>query len=62
MSAARLWAERRAGQLLAADPAIHRGGPKSRGATLPENVSRSQSSRWQKLAAIPDQTFEECPV
>jgi hypothetical protein len=48
----RLRAERKAGQLLAKQ--VKRGGSKSRDTTLkPNGISKDQSSRWQKLGAVP---------
>lgn len=55
---AKLWAERRAGELLAEDPDISPG--KGRGVRPLEQlgVSKHESSRWQKLAAIPADEFK----
>jgi N6-adenosine-specific RNA methylase IME4 len=53
-----LRAERCIGEKLGADPAIRRGGSKSRGTTLPEGISKDQSSHYQKLAALPVELFE----
>jgi hypothetical protein len=54
---AKLWAERRAGELLAASvtraPNMYRADT-----SLPANVSRVQSSRWQKLARLPLKFYE----
>jgi hypothetical protein len=66
----RLRAERRAGQLLAEIPDSPPGPqprelgnerlPNSRPPTLADlGVTKTQSSRWQKLAALDEQTFEE---
>ncbi|MFL5253255.1 MAG: hypothetical protein ACJ8AI_10240 [Rhodopila sp.] len=66
----RLRAERRCGQLLAEREKAR--GVLKQGDTLPQSqpattgpetlsdlgISKTQSSRWQKLAAIPDQEFE----
>jgi hypothetical protein len=62
----RLRAERKAGQLLAemADSGarVKGGDPKSRPATLAKlddlGVSKTQSSRWQKLGALDEEAFE----
>jgi hypothetical protein len=63
----RLRAERRAGQMLAEREKAKRGpdanGQGSQRATAEKPLadlgnSRTQSSRWQKLAAIPDEQFE----
>jgi hypothetical protein len=67
----RLRAERRCGQLLselekakgAIEPGTNRGLTPSHAATASKpladlGISRTQSSRWQKLAAIPDADFE----
>jgi hypothetical protein len=61
-----LRAERKAGQLLIemADRGerFKGGDPRSRPATLAKlddlGVSKSQSSRWQKLGAMDDEAFE----
>ena len=61
----KLRAERRAGELLGSD--IQRGGnhgnqhkvAKSKATTLADlGVSRDQSSKWQKIANIPEEKFE----
>jgi hypothetical protein len=60
-AAARLWAERRAGELLA-ESAVGSGRPTTKVPArnlLPENVTKKESHRWQKLAAIPDEEFAE---
>jgi hypothetical protein len=66
----RLRAERRCGQLLdkmqkakgATEPGTNRGATRSHddtASTLADlGISKTQSSRWQKLAAIPDGEFE----
>lgn len=56
----RLRAERKAGQLLGSmDRAKGRPEKVSRRTTLSDvGISRDQSSRWQKLGAVPDETFE----
>ncbi len=58
-----LRAERRIGELLA--ETVEKGGDrrsKSYDATLisrlPDDVTRSQSSRWQRVASIPEPEFE----
>jgi SAM-dependent methyltransferase len=51
---AKLWAERRAGELLAVPP-----GNRYTGKTLPVNVSKGQSHRWQKLAGLPLAFYEQ---
>lgn len=51
-------AERKAGQMLA--ELNLKPGPKIIGSTLlPIDVSKTQSSRWQKLASVPDEQFEQ---
>lgn len=60
-------AERRAGEMLA-EMQKHNGGrpngnPSHRATGLPPTltdlgISRDQSSRWQKLAAVPEDQFE----
>ncbi len=52
----RLRAERRIGEML--ETTVSRGGSKSRAATLPESVTRSDSSRWQRVASLSDEVFE----
>jgi hypothetical protein len=57
----RIRAERRCGELLAEMERAKRGRPAkmSRATTLSDfGISRDQSSRWQKLAAIPEHEFE----
>jgi N6-adenosine-specific RNA methylase IME4 len=62
----RLRAERRAGELLRrmaeSGERVKGGDPKSRPATLATlsdlGVSKTQSSRWQKLSELPDDSFE----
>lgn len=54
--AARLWAERRAGELLTAT-VRPRGRNSSGNGSLPEGVTKSQSSRWQRLARVPKREF-----
>lgn len=60
----KLWAERRMGEFLAGT-VRHRGGKasaiESHGATqsLPEGITRSDSSRWQKEWSVPVELFEE---
>lgn len=61
-AAAKLWAERRAGELLKEMdlqvPGPGRGKKRSQPATaLPDDVTKSQSSRWQKMATIPAKAF-----
>ncbi len=59
-AAARLWAERRAGELLA-ETVVPRGNHwipgKGSEKSLPENVTKKESFLWQKLAAIDADTF-----
>jgi hypothetical protein len=52
-------AERKAGELLPEQ--ITRGGdPKSHDTTLKDlNISRDQSSNWQRIAEIPEDKFEK---
>lgn len=51
----KLRAERKAGELLAADPNVGKG----KSDTLSHlGVERHQSSRWQRIAALPEPTFE----
>jgi hypothetical protein len=60
--AARLWAERRTGELLAntvVPRGNHRVPGKGSDPSLPDGVDKKQSHRWQKLAAIPPDTFAE---
>lgn len=54
-------AERRAGQMLAEmNIPKHRPAEVSKAPTLPEmGISRDQSSRWQKLASVSDEKFEQ---
>lgn len=56
----RLRAERRIGELLAAQ-GEKRGRPRKTdpGAALPEGVSHKQSSAWQRIADMPEPAFEE---
>lgn len=62
---ARLWAERRAGQLLIAsrqngERTTGSGGRELQGVTLGElGVTKNESARMQKLAAIPEDEFQE---
>jgi len=62
MAEIKLRAERRAGELLA-ETVRHRGGLPSNesydGTHLPEGISRNQSSRWQQVATIPENQFED---
>jgi hypothetical protein len=61
---AKLWAERRAGELLIesrenGDRSTGAGTHESRGAQLSDlGVSKHESSRWQQLAEIPAEDFE----
>lgn len=48
--------DRRLGDLLS--ETVRRGGPRSRGVTLPKGVSKMQSSRWQALARVELGLFE----
>ena len=57
----KLRAERKGGELL---PALisHGGGEEARSctATLPDlGITKNQSANWQRIASIPDETFEE---
>lgn len=56
----RLRAERRVGELL--DERVdHTGGGVARHDTtkqLPDGISRAQSSRWQRIAPLPDEVLE----
>lgn len=67
-AAARLWAERRAGELLREMPKHPPGpdanGDRSHAATDPPTledlrISKHESSRWQSLAEIPEESFAE---
>lgn len=53
-------AERRAGELLAEMPK-HNGDPRSHDVTRLQDmgIEKMQSSRWQRIASIPEQTFEQ---
>lgn len=53
-------AVRRMGEMIAADPAIHPGRPSNgrESRPLPKGVSKSQSSRAQQLARVPEAEFE----
>lgn len=55
----KLRCERRIGEVLAAT--VRRGNPNVAGTDncLPEGVSRDQSSRWQRLARVPSEDFEQ---
>jgi hypothetical protein len=57
----KLRAERRLGELLS--ETVHPGNPQlSRDATigrLPDGITKDQSSRWQQVADIPEDTFEQ---
>jgi hypothetical protein len=54
----KLWAERRLGELLA--ETVKKRGRNSSGVnTLPEGVTRTQSSRWQQVARLPLPDFEQ---
>lgn len=53
--AAKLWTERRAGELLAALPEVGPGKPPTLGGF---GLTYNQSSRWQSLARIPEPEFE----
>ena len=62
----RVRAERRAGQMLAEMEKAKGGRPKTGSPGVPVKVtlsevgvSKKQSSRWQKLAAVPDDQFEK---
>lgn len=58
---ARLWAERRAGELLQEMPGLGRGGDRRSTSAmevgLPEGISHKESSRFQNLAQIPADEF-----
>lgn len=61
-AAARLWAERRAGELLAESTVP--GGNRAKGRmtptrSLPADVTKAQSHRWRRLAAISADEFAE---
>lgn len=61
-AAARLWAERRAGELLA-ESVVPRGnhakGREGSTKSLPDSVTKKESHRWQKLAAIDADDFAQ---
>lgn len=59
-SIAKLWAERRAGELLAADETIRPGNPSGReGFKLADiGVTHGESHRWQELAEVPAEEFQ----
>ena len=58
-------AERKAGQMLAEMPKHNGAPPRYHDVTTPPKtldeigISKNQSSRWQKLAAVPDDLFEQ---
>ena len=59
-AAIKLRAERKAGEMLADNPEIQRGGSKFRDGTLEKlGVEKKQSHRWQKVADIPEKEFED---
>lgn len=62
-AAAKLWAERRAGELLAATRETGeraRSGKESQATTLSDlGVTKHESSRWQQLAEIPKDDFAQ---
>lgn len=51
-------AERRAGQMLA-ELGLKPGPKTISSSVLPIEISKTQSSRWQKLAAVPEDQFEQ---
>lgn len=60
----KLRAERKAGEMLAADGPAHGGDrrseTRSHGETLNGlGITKSQSSRWQSIASIPETRFEQ---
>jgi hypothetical protein len=58
----KLWAERRVGEILAAevDHAGSRGVGRAARPTLPPGVSKDHSSQWQRVAAVSLDVFQEC--
>jgi N6-adenosine-specific RNA methylase IME4 len=57
----KLRAERRAGELLAADPALQNFRPirsDTKSLLSEYGIERHESSRWQRIAALPEPTFE----
>lgn len=54
----KLRAERRLGQLLTDTPMFGRRDVSRDATRLPDGVTRSQSSRWQQAAQLPDHLFE----
>ena len=56
----KLYAERRLGELLA-ETVRHEGGRPEKlshaGTVLPAGINRNQSSRWQAIARVPEETF-----
>jgi N6-adenosine-specific RNA methylase IME4 len=57
----KVWAERRLGKMLA--ETVHAGNPQfshhARNGKLPKGVTCSQSSRWQRIASVPEPEFKE---
>lgn len=53
-------AERRGGELLM-EQIPHKGGKPSQGVTVTKDfgITRMQSSRWQQIASVPEEKFEE---
>ena len=59
MTEIRLYAERRLGEMLA--ETVRAGNPQLSSSTtigLPNGITRDQSSKWQRIARLPDDVFQ----